>query len=106
MAIEYVEQREGNFYIAGTRVSLDSVVISFRRGDSPETICQSFEGMRLEEVYGAITYYLANQEAVDAYLTRKDAMWVEGKNTAAPLPDRLRERLMMSRGELRSARRP
>lgn len=32
-----------------------------RRGESPETICQNFELLRLEEVYGAITYYLASQ---------------------------------------------
>ena len=35
---EYVEQRNGGFYITGTRVSLDSTVYSFKAGDSPETI--------------------------------------------------------------------
>ena len=37
---EYIEQRSGGFYVAGTRVSLDSIVYSFRAGDSPETIRQ------------------------------------------------------------------
>ncbi len=60
-AKEYIEVRNGNYYVAGTRVSLDSIVHAFRRGESPETICQNFEILRLEEVYGAIAYYLANQ---------------------------------------------
>jgi uncharacterized protein (DUF433 family) len=60
MAREYIEDREGNHDLAGTRISLDSIVYAFRRGESPETICQNFELLRLEEVYGAIGYYLAN----------------------------------------------
>ena len=35
---EYVEQRNGGFYVAGTRVSLDSIVSCFNAGESPETI--------------------------------------------------------------------
>jgi uncharacterized protein (DUF433 family) len=54
MTREYVEEREGNFYVANTRISLDSIVQAFRRGESPETICQNFDLLHLEEVYGAI----------------------------------------------------
>jgi uncharacterized protein (DUF433 family) len=61
MAKEYIEERDSNYYVVGTRISLDSIVYAFRRGESPETICQNFELLRLEEVYGAIAYYLANQ---------------------------------------------
>jgi uncharacterized protein (DUF433 family) len=56
---EYVEQRNGGFYVAGTRVSLDSIVYSFNAGDSPETIRQNFSSLSLEQVYGAITFYCA-----------------------------------------------
>ncbi len=38
MHSEYVEQRNGGYYVAGTRISLDSVVYAFNRGDSPERI--------------------------------------------------------------------
>ena len=65
MAKEYIEERDGNYYVAGTRISLDSIVHAFRRGESPETICQNFELLRLEEVYGAIAHYLANQADID-----------------------------------------
>src|SRR3954468_14379969 len=63
---EYIEQRNGGFYIAGTRVSLDSIVYSFKSGDSPETIRQNFSSLTLEQVYGAIAFYLAHEQEVDA----------------------------------------
>jgi uncharacterized protein (DUF433 family) len=63
---EYIEQRNGGFYVAGSRVSLDSIVSSFKAGDSPETIRQNFSSLTLEQVYGAIAFYLAHEEEVDA----------------------------------------
>ena len=63
---EYVEQRNGGFYVAGTRVSLDSIVYSFKAGDSPETIRQNFSSLTLEQVYGAIAFYLAHEQEVDS----------------------------------------
>ena len=94
------------FLRAGTRISLDSIIYAFRRGESPETICRNFELLHLEEVYGAIAYYLANQVAIDAYLSRQDDKWVEERRKAEPLPADLRERLMRSRDELHAARQP
>src|ERR1019366_9635901 len=104
MTKEYIEQRDGNYYVAGTRISLDSIVHAFRRGESPETICQNFELLRLEEVYGAIAYYLANQADIDAYLMRHADVWAEGKRNADPRPADLRERLARARDQLHATR--
>jgi len=104
MPKDYIEQRDGNYYIAGTRVSLDSIVHAFRRGESPETICQNFEVLHLEEVYGAIACYLANQSVIDAYLVRQGQKWAEGKRNSEPLPTSLRERLTRARRELHTSR--
>ena len=106
MAKEYIELRDGNYYVAGTRISLDSIVHAFQRGESPETICQNFELLRLEEVYGAIAYYLANQSGIDAYLARQSDKWAEGKRNAEPLPANLRERLTRAREEMHTSRLP
>lgn len=100
MAKEYIEQTDGNYYVAGTRISLDSIVHAFRRGESPETICQNFELLRLDEAYGATAYYLANQAEIDAYLIRQVEKWAEGKRNAEPMPKNLRERLVRAREEL------
>jgi uncharacterized protein (DUF433 family) len=104
MANEYVQERDGNYYVADTRISLDSIVHAFRRGESPETICRNFELLRLEEVYGAIAYYLANQADIDAYLNRQKEKWAEGRRNAEPLPANLRERLIRARDEMHAAR--
>jgi len=68
MVKEYVEEREGGYYVAGSRVSLDSVVYAFLRGESPEGIAESFPALSLEQVFGALAFYLANREIVDNYL--------------------------------------
>jgi uncharacterized protein (DUF433 family) len=72
MAKEYIEQRDGGYWITGTRVSLDSVVFAFLRGASPESIAQSYPVVSLEEVYGAIAFYLAHQAEVDSYLQQSE----------------------------------
>lgn len=68
MSKEYVEQREGGYYVAGSRISLDSVVYAFLRGESPEGIVDSFPALNLEQVFGAVAFYLANRERIDSYL--------------------------------------
>ena len=104
MSREYIETRDGNYYVAGTRVSLDSIVYAFHRGESAETICQNFEVLLLEEVYGAIAYYLAHQKDIDAYLIRQNAKSADARQQAEPLPDPLRARLMRAREGLHAAR--
>jgi uncharacterized protein (DUF433 family) len=64
----YVEEREGRYLVANTRVSLDSIVYAFLSGQSAESIAQAFPVLTLEQVYGAIAFYLAHREDVDRYL--------------------------------------
>jgi uncharacterized protein (DUF433 family) len=49
MTDPYVEQRDGGYYVRGSRVSLDSIVYAFRGGDAPETIVQCFPVLRLDQ---------------------------------------------------------
>ncbi len=70
--MEYVEQGNGGYYVAGTRVSLDSIVAGFRDGDSPETICQNFPSLTLDQVYGAIAFYLRHRAEVDQNISEAE----------------------------------
>lgn len=70
---DYVEHHDDGYWIKGKRVSLDSIVYAFRRGQSAESIRQSFPTLNLEEVYGAIAFYLANQDAVDRTIREDEA---------------------------------
>lgn len=70
MSEQYIEQRDGGYWVAGTRVSLDSIVYAFWGGQTAEAIAQSFPVLTLEQVYGSIAFYLANRSKIDAYLEK------------------------------------
>ena len=76
MAKEYVENVGGAYRVAGSRVSLDSVVYAFLRGESPDGIAESFPALNLEQVYGAIAFYLSHRDTIDAYLRAGKADFV------------------------------
>lgn len=92
----YVRQDEhGVLRVGDSRVMLDSVVEAFHVGHSAETIAQQYPALTLEEVYGAITYYLAHQAEVDEYLRNQDEVWKQWSEKAraaeSPVVQRLRE---------------
>jgi uncharacterized protein (DUF433 family) len=91
----YVEEREGGYYIAGTCVSLDSIVHAFQNGESPEGILRSFPmAGPLVRIYGAITFYLENKVKVEEYLKAQEQRWDalrrERPKSGDPLTNRLR----------------
>jgi len=100
---DYVEQRDGGFYIKGTRVPLDSIVHEFHDGASPESIRQAFPTLTLEQVYGAITFYLGHQAEVDASIRNAEQAWAEFEATH-PMPESIRDRLREARGGVTSRR--
>ena len=61
---------EGVLRVAGTCVSVDSVVLAFQDGTTPEEICLDFPSLDLARVYSILAYYLTHRDAVDAYLRR------------------------------------
>jgi uncharacterized protein (DUF433 family) len=69
MVREYVRNIEGVYLVGSTRVPLDSLVYLFREGVSAESMVESYPALTLEQVHGALAFYLANQDEVDTYLT-------------------------------------
>jgi uncharacterized protein (DUF433 family) len=102
--IDYVDRREANYFIRGSRVSLDSVVYGFCQGESPETIRENFPTLSLEQVYGAITYYLAHQAEIDLYLKTKQEDFERARRSQTHVSSGLRARLLNAREHL--TRRP
>jgi uncharacterized protein (DUF433 family) len=79
---QYVQQHDQGYWIADSRVSLESVISAFLDGFSPETIAaECFPMLSLEQVYGAITYYLGNRREVDVYMQRIDAEFTAFQRT-------------------------
>ena len=97
---EYIEKRNGGYYLVGSRVSLESIVYKFQDGALPECIVKSLPSLTLEQVYGAITFYLANRAAMDAYLAEIDKLWEEFPKNQDPQSAELQKKLNRRRQEL------
>ena len=84
----------GAMRIGNSRVMLDSIVAGFEQGHSPETLQQQYPTLSLEEVYGAITYYLAHMDEVHTYFERQDEQWeawrAKSATRSSPVVERLR----------------
>ena len=96
----YVVYRNGAYRINGTRVSLDSIVYAFREGESPEDIRSSFPVLTLEQVYGAITFYLANQSKIDKHLENAEAEYENQRRASRARKPELYEKLDRARRQL------
>src|SRR6266705_7077252 len=68
MQKEYVRNIEGAYRVGDTRVSLDSLVYLFREGMSAESMVENYPALTLEQVHGALAFYLGNQKEIDRYL--------------------------------------
>ena len=73
------------------RVSLDSIVYAFLGGQTAEAIAQAFPVLTLEQVYGALTFYLAHRQDVDAYLSAQRADFESKRGPPCRRPDVLPE---------------
>jgi hypothetical protein len=76
-------------------------VAAFHQGHSAETIVQQYPALSLEEVYGTIAYYLANQAELTQYLRRQDELWKQEREqadaVASPVVQRLRVKSLAAR---------
>ena len=100
----YIEERDGGLYVAGTRVSLDSVVIRFQQGASSERIVQSFPTLKLSQVYGAIAYYLENEKTIGEYIAEGERDLEQSTVPLSQTNPELFARLEAARREMGSKR--
>ena len=90
---------EGAVRVAGTRVTLDTLVAAFDAGATAEEIAQQYSSVPLPDVYSVITYYLRHKAAVSAYLQRRQeqAGTVRAEVERRFPPSDIRERLLARR---------
>lgn len=65
--------QEGVVRIGNTRVTLDTLVASYRDGNTAEEIVEQYPSLALAEVHAALALYLMNTAEVDAYLLEREA---------------------------------
>lgn len=102
---EYVEVRNGGYYVAGTRTGLDLVVYDFRDGRLPEEIFRAYPSIgSLAKLYGAIAFILEHPKEIDLYLKDQERIFEEFQ-ASHPLPPEMLEPFVRARreGALKSA---
>ena len=63
---------DGVVRVAGTRVTLDTVVAAFTQGATAEQIAHDYPVLSLMDIYAVITFYLRQREAEEAYLAEQN----------------------------------
>jgi uncharacterized protein (DUF433 family) len=87
---------DGVCRVAGTRVTLLTLIDAFLKGDAPEEIYQEYPSVDLADAYAVIAFYLARRDEIDAYLVtvrKREAQVVEEIKRRSPLAE-MRHRLM------------
>jgi uncharacterized protein (DUF433 family) len=62
---------DGTIRVAGTRVSLDSIVHHYELGATAEEIALRFPALRLADIHASLAYFLTHRETVAQYLERQ-----------------------------------
>jgi uncharacterized protein (DUF433 family) len=85
-ANQYIETRNGGYYVAGTRIGLDVIAHEFQDGRSAEAIFDAYPSIgSLAKVCGAITFLLEHPTEIEDYLREQDRRYEEIK-ARHPLP--------------------
>jgi uncharacterized protein (DUF433 family) len=65
---------DGVVRVAGTRVTIDTIVGAFETGATAEEIALQYPTVPLVDVYSVITYYLRHKPEVDAHLKEREVL--------------------------------
>lgn len=98
-ALPIGKDKQGVYRIAGTRVTLASLIAYFRQGYTAEDLAESFPSVSLENIYLAIGQYLRHQPEYDSYLNVQNEAAERVRMTIESKPGykELRERLLAAR---------
>ena len=90
---------DGVVRVAGTRVTLDTIVGAFDAGAAAEEIAEQYSSVPLPDVYSVITYYLRHKAEVSAYLQtrQQQAVAVREEVDRRFPPSDIRHRLIARR---------
>jgi hypothetical protein len=67
------EEPAGVLRVGASRVLLELVLRAFKAGKTPEAIVQSYDTLRLTDVYAVVTRYLSDPGPFEEYLNQRDS---------------------------------
>ena len=87
-------ERPYTIRLKGHRIGVEHIVERYQDGFSPEQIVDDLPTLSLEEVYGAITFYLHNKAEIDAYVAAIQRDYDERVRQARANPSPVEQRMM------------
>ena len=100
---DFVERRDGSFYLIRSRVPLAHLVREFQQGEPPEAIRSHYPTLSLEQVYGAITFYLGHKSEVEDDIAERRRE-EDAYSAAHPTPPDIKEKFERMRQQMLSRR--
>jgi uncharacterized protein (DUF433 family) len=93
--------KHGVIRVAGTRVTLETVILTFKAGVSAEEIVDRYPSLTLADVYAVIGYYLRHRNEIETYLEarEREEEEVRRQNEARFDPKGVREMLLARRNQ-------
>jgi hypothetical protein len=85
VAVPLREEPPGVFRVGKSRVLLELVLRAFKAGATPEAIVQSYDTLKLADVYAVVTRYLADPAPFEGYLRQCDEAAAETRRTIEEL---------------------
>ncbi|HLE61531.1 MAG TPA: DUF433 domain-containing protein [Pyrinomonadaceae bacterium] len=67
------QDSEGTVRLMSSRVTFDTLIAAFKKGNTAEQIQDSFPSLSLSQIYGAIAWYLNHQAEAEEYLKERQA---------------------------------
>ena len=94
--VPLIRDEHGAWRVGDTRVTLETLVAAFDRGDTPEEIHEQYPAVALGDLYAVLTYYVRHRGLVRTYLDERERAGAEVQARAEHEfpPDGLRARLM------------
>jgi uncharacterized protein (DUF433 family) len=63
----YVDERDGRFYLRGSRVPLTALAALWSDGASPEAMVEHYPTLTLAQVFGGLAFYLEHRAEIDRH---------------------------------------
>ena len=97
--VPLAKNADGVICVAGTRVTLETVVDAFECGSTPEEIVQQYPSLTLADTYQVIAFFLRHRAEVEAELKEACGLReaVRAENERRFPPDGIRARLLARR---------
>jgi uncharacterized protein (DUF433 family) len=103
MVRDFIERRDTGFYIVGSRVPIDRIVWEYRTGEDTETIRSHYPTLSLEQINGAIAFYLDHKDEVEHVMEERSHA-EEAYTAAHPTPPEVKEKFARMRRQMASRR--